>query len=242
MAATTTPALRLNNDVDMPALGLGVFQSPPEETVAAVAAALRAGYRHIDTAAAYGNEEAVGRAVRVSGIPRDELFITTKLWIQAPGEDNATRAFEQSLERLGLDYVDLYLIHALRRLLQLLACHREAPRQRADPGDRGVELLPGPLGRPHREQRRQACGQPDRDASLLPAPHRPGAHARPRRADGVVGTVRRGPQQPVLQPDARRHRRRTRQVGGPGRPAVAHPAQRRRHPKVRPCQPYGGEL
>ncbi|WP_251042498.1 aldo/keto reductase [Arthrobacter sp. ISL-69] len=72
---------------------------------------LRAGYRSIDTAAAYQNEEAVGRAIRNSGIARDELFMTTKLWIQDPGEDNTTRAFESSLKRLGLDYVDLYLMH-----------------------------------------------------------------------------------------------------------------------------------
>jgi 2,5-diketo-D-gluconate reductase A len=101
----------LNNGVEMPILGFGVYQIPPEDTERAVTDALEVGYRHIDTAAAYRNEEAVGRAVRTSGIPRDELFITTKLWMQPPGEDNARRAFEQSLERLGLDHVDLYLIH-----------------------------------------------------------------------------------------------------------------------------------
>jgi 2,5-diketo-D-gluconate reductase A len=101
----------LNNGVEMPVLGFGVFQIPPEETEQAVADALAAGYRHIDTAAAYANEEAVGRAIAASGISRDELFVTTKLWIQAPGEDNTKRAFDASLQRLGLDYVDLYLIH-----------------------------------------------------------------------------------------------------------------------------------
>jgi 2,5-diketo-D-gluconate reductase A len=101
----------LNNGVEMPILGFGVYQIPSEDTERAVAEALEVGYRHIDTAAAYENEEAVGRAVRASGIPRSELFITTKLWIQQPGEDNARRAFEQSLQRLGLNYVDLYLIH-----------------------------------------------------------------------------------------------------------------------------------
>lgn len=106
-----TSAVTLNNGVEMPILGFGVFQIPSEETERAVATALEVGYRHIDTAAAYGNEEAVGRAVRSSGIARGELFITTKLWIQDPGEDKARRAFELSLERLGLDYVDLYLIH-----------------------------------------------------------------------------------------------------------------------------------
>ena len=109
--ATTVPNVTLNNGVDMPILGFGVYQIPPDDTERAVTEALEVGYRHIDTAAAYGNEEAVGRAVAASGIPRDQVFVTTKLWIQAPGEDNARRAFEQSLERLGLDHVDLYLIH-----------------------------------------------------------------------------------------------------------------------------------
>lgn len=105
----------LNNGVEMPILGFGVYQIPPEETQAAVEAALAAGYRHLDTAAAYGNEEELGAAVKASGIAREELFITTKLWVQhAPTgsvEDETRRAFESSLTRLGMDYVDLYLIH-----------------------------------------------------------------------------------------------------------------------------------
>ena len=108
---TQVPSVTLNNGVEMPILGFGVFQIPPDETEQAVATALEVGYRLIDTAASYGNEEAVGRALRSTGIPRRELFITTKLWIQNPGEANAKRAFEGSLERLGLDHVDLYLIH-----------------------------------------------------------------------------------------------------------------------------------
>jgi 2,5-diketo-D-gluconate reductase A len=105
------PSLALNNGVEMPILGFGVYQIPPADTEQAVATALELGYRLLDTAASYGNEDAVGRAVRSSGIDRDELFITTKLWIQDPGESNARAAFERSLERLGLEYVDLYLIH-----------------------------------------------------------------------------------------------------------------------------------
>jgi 2,5-diketo-D-gluconate reductase A len=101
----------LNDGVQMPILGFGVYQIPPEETERAASDALATGYRHIDTAAAYGNEEAVGRAIAKSGIPRGELFVTTKLWVQDSGEDNTRRAFEASLQRLGLDYVDLYLIH-----------------------------------------------------------------------------------------------------------------------------------
>ncbi|MGA5448999.1 aldo/keto reductase [Streptomyces umbrinus] len=102
----------LNNGVEMPILGFGVYQIPPEQTEEAVTAALAAGYRLLDTAAAYQNEEAVGRAIKNSGIPREELFVTTKLWVQdAPAEENTKRAFQTSLNKLGLDYLDLYLMH-----------------------------------------------------------------------------------------------------------------------------------
>lgn len=102
----------LNNGVQMPILGFGVYQIPPEQTEQAVTDALAAGYRLLDTAASYGNEEAVGRAIGNSGIAREELFVTTKLWIQdAPAEANTRRAFETSLSKLGLDHVDLYLMH-----------------------------------------------------------------------------------------------------------------------------------
>ncbi|EST23019.1 aldo/keto reductase [Streptomyces niveus] len=102
----------LNNGVTMPILGFGVFQIPAGDTERAVSEALAAGYRLLDTAAAYGNEEAVGRAIKSSGIPRAELFVTTKLWVQdGPAEDNTRRAFETSLNKLGLDYLDLYLMH-----------------------------------------------------------------------------------------------------------------------------------
>ena len=103
--------LTLNNGVEMPILGFGVFQIPADETERCVREALEVGYRHLDTAAAYRNEEAVGRAIASSGIPREELFVATKLWVQDAGEDNAKRLFEESRKRLGLDYVDLYLIH-----------------------------------------------------------------------------------------------------------------------------------
>lgn len=102
----------LNNGVVMPLLGFGVYQmSDAAQCEAAVAEALRAGYRLIDTAAAYGNEEAVGRAIAASGIPREELFITTKLWLSDAGYEKTREAFERSLARLQLDYLDLYLIH-----------------------------------------------------------------------------------------------------------------------------------
>ncbi|MEE1736928.1 aldo/keto reductase [Streptomyces sp. BE147] len=102
----------LNNGVEMPILGFGVYQIPAEDTKRAVLDALAAGYRLLDTAAAYGNEEAVGSAIKTSGIPREELFVTTKLWVQdTPAQDNTRRAFDTSLAKLGLDYVDLYLMH-----------------------------------------------------------------------------------------------------------------------------------
>lgn len=102
----------LNNGVEIPILGFGVFQiADAAECERCVVDALQVGYRHIDTAASYQNEEAVGRGIQRSGVAREDLFITTKLWIQRNGYDGAMRAFENSLRRLGLDYVDLYLIH-----------------------------------------------------------------------------------------------------------------------------------
>jgi 2,5-diketo-D-gluconate reductase A len=107
----TVPHVRLNNGVSMPRLGFGVFQVPNDETEAAVATALEVGYRGIDTAKIYGNEEGVGAALAKSGIPRNELFVTTKLWNSDHGYDSVMRAFDDSLRRLRLDQLDLYLIH-----------------------------------------------------------------------------------------------------------------------------------
>lgn len=111
MAQLTIPRLALHDGIEVPQLGFGVFQVPPEETQNAVEVALDAGYRHIDTAAAYRNEAGVGAALAASGLPREDLFVTTKLWNTQQGHDATLAAFEASLERLGLDHVDLYLIH-----------------------------------------------------------------------------------------------------------------------------------
>jgi len=108
---STVPTLRLNNGVEMPQLGFGVFLVPADEVVEPVRAALDVGYRLIDTAKLYGNEEGVGRAIRDSGIPREEIFVTTKVWNADHGYDATLRAFDDSQKRLGLDVVDLYLIH-----------------------------------------------------------------------------------------------------------------------------------
>jgi diketogulonate reductase-like aldo/keto reductase len=104
-------ALTLNNGVKMPALGLGVFQTPPDETRSAVEAALSAGYRHIDTAAAYGNERQVGEAVHNSGLDRSEVFLETKIWISDYGYDKTLHGFEKSARKLGVDQIDLLILH-----------------------------------------------------------------------------------------------------------------------------------
>jgi diketogulonate reductase-like aldo/keto reductase len=109
---SVVPLVKLNNGVEMPILGFGVFQVPDlEECERSVYDAIQTGYRLIDTAASYGNEEAVGRAIKRGGVAREELFITTKLWISDAGYESTKRAFERSLQRLQLEYLDLYLIH-----------------------------------------------------------------------------------------------------------------------------------
>src|SRR4051794_18485730 len=125
--------ITLNSGIEIPALGLGVFQTPPDETRTAVSAALEVGYRHVDTAAAYGNEREVGQAVAASGIARDEIFIETKIWISDYGYDETRHAFDKSAGKLGVDQIDLLILHqalpsafdrtleAYRALEQLLA-------------------------------------------------------------------------------------------------------------------------
>jgi diketogulonate reductase-like aldo/keto reductase len=108
---STVPSIELNNGVQIPQVGYGVFQVPEDDTQAAVEAALEAGYRHIDTAAGYYNEAGVGAGVRASGLPREDVFVTTKLRNGDQGHDNALAAFEDSRAALGLDVVDLYLVH-----------------------------------------------------------------------------------------------------------------------------------
>jgi 2,5-diketo-D-gluconate reductase A len=108
---TATPLLMLNNGVQMPAIGLGVFQTPPDETTSAVEAALSTGYRHIDTAAAYSNEREVGEGIRRSGLHRSEVFIETKVWISDYGYEKTLHAFEKSAAKLGVDYIDLLILH-----------------------------------------------------------------------------------------------------------------------------------
>jgi 2,5-diketo-D-gluconate reductase A len=107
----TVPAVTLHDGIEIPQLGFGVFQVPPEDTQEIVEEALAVGYRHIDTAAAYRNEAGVGAALKATGIAREEVFVTTKLWNSQQGYDSTMQACQKSLERLGSDYMDLYLIH-----------------------------------------------------------------------------------------------------------------------------------
>ncbi|MFE9448504.1 aldo/keto reductase [Streptomyces sp. NPDC006739] len=109
--SSKVPPIILNNGVEMPQLGFGVWQVPDDEAESAVTTALEAGYRSIDTAAIYGNEEGTGKAIAASGLSREDIFVTTKLWNSDQGYDSTLRAFDASLEKLGLEYLDLYLIH-----------------------------------------------------------------------------------------------------------------------------------
>ena len=107
----TIPTITLNNNIELPAIGFGVFQTPADETAAAVEEALRIGYRHIDTAAAYGNERGVGEAIKRSGLDRNEVFIETKIWISDYGHGETLHAFEKGSKKLGVDQIDLLLLH-----------------------------------------------------------------------------------------------------------------------------------
>ncbi len=107
----TVPTIRLNNGVEIPQLGFGVFKIPPAETAAATLTALEVGYRHIDTAQMYGNEAGVGEGIRRSGLPRDQVFVTSKLNNNRQEREDILRSFDRSLEELGLDYLDLFLVH-----------------------------------------------------------------------------------------------------------------------------------
>lgn len=137
--------LTLNNGVEMPALGLGVFQTPPDETRAAVKAALDLGYRHIDTAAAYGNEREVGQAVRDSGVPRDEIFIETKIWISDYGYDATLHGFAKSAAKLGVDQIDLLILHQAlpSEFDKTLAAYRSLEKLLADGKVRAIGVKPG---------------------------------------------------------------------------------------------------
>jgi 2,5-diketo-D-gluconate reductase A len=148
----TVPVLTLNNGVEISAVGFGVFQTPPDETIAAVTTALEAGYRHIDTAAAYGNEREVGEAIRRSRLDRSEVFIETKVWINDYGYDATLHAFDKSAGKLGIEQIDLLILHqALPGEFALtLDAYRALERLLADGRVRAIgvsNFMPGHLTR-----------------------------------------------------------------------------------------------
>jgi 2,5-diketo-D-gluconate reductase A len=167
------PDIELNNGVLMPQLGFGVFQVPDDDAESAVRIALESGYRSIDTASLYGNEAGVGRAIASSGLSREELFVTTKLWNTDQGYERAFDAYTACLDRLELDYVDLYLIHwpkpTPRQVRRDLEIAGEAVQRRPGARHRGVELPARAPATAARRDRHRAGGQSDRAASLLPA-------------------------------------------------------------------------
>src|SRR5690349_6120516 len=147
-----TPELVLNNGVSMPALGFGVFQSPPEETAAAVETALKVGYRHVDTAAAYGNERQVGEGIRRAGLDPAEVFVETKVWVSDYGYDETLHAFEKATRKLGVDRLDLLILHqpAPDRFDRTIAAYRALEKLLADGRVRAIGV--SNFMRPHLDE------------------------------------------------------------------------------------------
>ena len=232
---TAVPTIELNNGVTIPQLGFGVFLVPPGETEAAVATALSTGYRHIDTARLYENEDEVGTAIAKSGVPRDEVFVTTKVWNSDQGYDTTLAAFDKSLDRLGFDYVDLYLIHwplpKVGPLRRDVARAGEDRGRRPGAGDRGVELPGRAPAAADRRDRHRARRQP---GGAAPAPHPGAAAGVPRAArDRHRGLEPAGPRRRrAHRPADHRDRAGARQDPGPGDPALAPAGGHGRHPEV----------
>ena len=240
MSDGSVPTITLNNGINIPQIGYGVFQTPPEETERAVLEAFEVGYRHVDTAQAYRNEKGVGAAVAASGLPREDVFVTTKVWISNAGDERAARSINGSLHRLGTDHIDLLLVHqpfgdyygTYRAMEEALA----AGKVRAI----GVsDLLPRPLRGPGAARRGAPGRQPDGDPRLQPAGRHPHLVRRVRHCPGVLGPAGPGPQQHLHPPGAQRHRREVRQDRRPGGASLPHPAGRHRHPQVRAPRAHG---
>ena len=152
----------LNNGVEIPVLGFGVFQISPAKTAQAVAEAIKAGYRHIDTAQAYANEGEVGQGVKQSGVPRGELFITSKIWVENYGYEAAKASLERSLSRLDCGYIDLMLLHqALQRHLRRLARAGGISGGGQNPRHRREQFHRRPRHRSRHLQQGHACREPD---------------------------------------------------------------------------------
>ena len=159
--------VKLNNSIEMPVLGYGVFQVSPEECERCVLDAIDAGYRLIDTAQAYYNEEGVGNAVARCGVSRDELFLTTKVWITNAGEEKATRSIDESLRKLRTDYIDLLLIH--QRLSGNMAGDGESGKGRKSPCHWAIEFLSRPLRGYGRMCRNKTCRKPTKNQCIQSA-------------------------------------------------------------------------
>ena len=215
--------LTLNNGVTLPALGLGVFQTPPDETRDAVTAALEAGYRHIDTAAAYGNERQVGEAIAASGRGPVEVFLETKIWISDYGYDQTLHGFEKSARKLGVDQIDLLILHqALPSEFEAtLEAYRALETLLADGKVRAIgvsNFMVDHLTTLLDRATRGAGGEPDRGPPVLPAARGAGPGRRARHPHpGLVADRRHHllPRRPAHQhpagPGHRRHRRGARQ-------------------------------
>ncbi len=211
----TPPSIPLSDGTSIPQLGFGVFQIPEEDTAEAVRHALQTGYRHVDTAKVYGNEKQVGEAVRECD---DHVYVTTKLWNDDQGTDSARAAFEASFERLGLDHIDLYLIHwPIAMAGRFVDTWKTLIELREDDRLRSIGVSNFTAGQPRhagRRDRRRPRHQPDRAAPVPPAE---GAARVPRRArhrhGGVVadrpgrGARRPGPQGDRRRPTASRRAR-----------------------------------
>ena len=210
----TVPTITLNDDNTIPVLGLGVAGLSEDDTERAVSAALQAGYRLIDTASAYGNEAAVGRAIAASGIPRDELFISTKVATEDQGYNSTKEALAASLERLGLDYVDMYMIHwpaaQLGKYIDTYGAMQKIAQEGPDPLDRRVQLPRGAAGHDLRPDLHQPGGQSNR---VAPAAESGRAAGDPRRSrHRHRGLQPAGRRQAAGQPDAGIDRPGARQV------------------------------
>ena len=240
---SVVPSLRMNNGLEIPQVGFGVFLVPPEETKQAVAEALKAGYRLIDTAQGYRNEEGVGAAIAESDVSRDELFITTKLTNGEQGYDTTLAAFDGSMEKLGLDVLDLFLIHWPQPMFdQYVEAWRAFEKLLAEGRVRSIGVSNFEihhLTATPRRDRRQADRQPGRVAPGVSA----GRTSRvPRRARDphrvVVRSVRQGPAgEPHIVEVAQRKDRTPAQVGT----ALACAAGLRCHPQVSASRSDAGE-
>ena len=226
-----TPSLRLNNKVELPALGFGVFQTPPEETTAAVAEALHVGYRLIDTAAAYGNEREAGEGICCSGVSREEVFIETKIWINDYGKEATLHGFEKSADKLEVEQLDLLILHqpVPTEFDRTIDAYRALEDLLADGKVRAIgvsNFMPEHLKRLLAETS-VFCGEPDRAPSVLPATRTAAFPRRPRHCHPSVVADRRDHLLPrrgeehVRGPHAFGDRRYARQVGRPGHASLA---------------------